>query len=236
MGAPTLHRLEDPAAAVDALADWLLGRLALAIDDRGGARIALAGGGTPRPLYRTLARRPDALDWSRVQVFWGDERCVPADDPASNYRMARETLLEPLGLGPSSIHRIPGELPPDETAVAYARTLGDSPLDLVLLGLGGDGHTASIFPDTPVQVAAARAVLATRSPAPPIHRVTLGYGPINGARAVAFLALGSGKAGPVSRVIAQGRARTPVLPAAGVRRARGVLLGCVAGGAAAKLD
>ncbi|MDP7112898.1 MAG: 6-phosphogluconolactonase, partial [Myxococcota bacterium] len=211
--------------------------IGVALAARGEARIALAGGGTPRPLHRRLAESPwvDAVDWSGVHVFWGDERCVPPDDPASNYRMARETLLDHIPLDPSAIHRIAGELPAKEAAAAYAEQLGDAPLDLVLLGLGGDGHTASIFPDTPIRAASDQAVLVTRSPVAPAGRVTLGLGPINGARTVAFLALGPGKARTVARVLAEFGTETPALPAARVHPASGELHWFLDGESAAEL-
>jgi 6-phosphogluconolactonase len=237
MGTPRIHRLRNPAEAIDALADLAVHCIGGALAARGEARIALAGGGTPRPLHRRLAEPPrvDAVDWSRVHVFWGDERCVPPDDPASNYRMARETLLDHVPLDPSAIHRIAGELPAEEAAAAYAVQLDDAPLDLVLLGLGGDGHTASIFPGTPVQAASDRAVLATRSPVAPAERVTLGLGPINGARTVAFLALGSAKARTVARVLAEWGTEAPALPAARVRPASGELHWFLDGASAAEL-
>jgi 6-phosphogluconolactonase len=120
------------------------------------ARVALAGGSTPKAMYRLLASPAlrDRVEWPRVEIFFGDERCVPPDHADSNYRMAREALLDHVPLGADRVHRVQGERPPEEAAAQYQQTLarlGDPPrLDLVLLGMGPDGHTASLFPGTPV--------------------------------------------------------------------------------------
>ncbi len=126
-----------------------------AIARRGRFLVALSGGSTPKPMYADLAADPLAsrVEWPCVHVMWGDERCVPPDDPASNYRLAREVLLDRVWIPPENVHRIRGEQDPARAAAAYERELrqllaGD-PLDLVLLGLGQDGHTASLFPGSP---------------------------------------------------------------------------------------
>ena len=135
-----------------------------AIRTRGEFVVALSGGSTARTLYAQLAAEPHgaSVNWSCVQILWGDERCVPADHPASNFRMARETLLDVVSVPEANVHRIRGEDDPAAAAVAYERVVRsvlrsptgpprDAPgarFDLILLGLGDDGHTASLFPDT----------------------------------------------------------------------------------------
>ena len=112
-----------------------------------GGHIALSGGSTPRPAYESAARL--APDWSRVEVWWADERCVPPDDERSNYRLVRETLLDRLDRKPAIEHRVLGELSPQEAADAYDVELRGVVFDLALLGIGPDGHTASLFPNDP---------------------------------------------------------------------------------------
>ena len=138
--------------AADAFVACVAGVLA----DRATARVALAGGSTPKAMYRLLASPAyrERVEWKRVEIYFGDERCVPPDHADSNYRMAREALLDHVPLGADRVHRIAGERPPEEAAAQYQQKLarlGDPPrLDLVLLGMGPDGHTASLFPGTPV--------------------------------------------------------------------------------------
>jgi len=143
--------LDDEEAAAAATAE----RLAEAA--RAGAQIALTGGSTPRRAYELAATREP--DWSRAGAWWGDERCVPSDDERSNFRLARESLLDRLEHRPA-VHRIRGELDPAEAAADYERELGDTVLDLVLLGLGPDGHVASLFPGAPTLRERKRRVVA----------------------------------------------------------------------------
>ena len=227
---PTLHRARDATDVVELLAAFLVARVTDAIARRGRCRLALAGGGTPRSLYERLTRAPwrDRIDWSRLDIFWGDERAVPADHPQSNYRLAREALLDAVPVPARNVHRIDGELPPDQAARGYAAALGNEPLDLILLGMGGDGHTASLFPGTPLDRARDQTVLATRSPVPPVGRVSLGYGALEAARCVAFLVVGAGKAERVAEVMRQlgvedGDREVSLLPAALVRPISGEL-------------
>ena len=163
---------------------------------RDGARtLVLAGGTTPARSYQLLAELP--VEWGRVTVLFGDERCVPPDHPDSNYRMARETLLDKVA--PATVHRMPGELGPDDGAAEYSRVVGGlSPLDLVVLGVGEDGHTASLFPGHPI-LKAKRLVAGVRdSPKPPPERVTLTLQALREARHVIILATGAGKAQAVA--------------------------------------
>lgn len=179
----------------DAVAEAAAGAIAGAI--RGGARtLVLAGGSTPQVAYRLLADLP--VPWGRVTVLFGDERCVGADDPESNFRMARETLLDKVA--PAAVLRIPGELGPVEGAAAYQRVLARLPrLDFVLLGIGEDGHCASLFPGNRALGAAGLAVGVWDAPKPPSERVSLTLGALRGAGRVVFVATGAGKADAVRR-------------------------------------
>lgn len=222
MSHPTtdLRVLPSNAEAVNAAAAEVVFRIrrTLAIRDR--ARVALAGGGTPRALHQRLLAPPwrDAVDWPRVEIFWGDERCVPPGHASSNYRMAAETLLNHLAAPPAGVHRIRGELPPEEAAAEYTAILGDAPLDLVILGMGGDGHTLSIFPDSAAP-AMGTWVVATRAPVEPRARVSLTLEFVGRATTALMLVTGAAKAGMVTRVLGERRRGTPTLPAARVAAA-----------------
>lgn len=171
-------------------------QVAAALAD-GARTLVLAGGTTPEKCYELLAERSD-VRWGRVTVLFGDERCVAPDDAESNYRMAREKLLDRVS--PASVHRIAGELGPDEAAAAYDSIVaGLAPLDVVLLGLGEDGHTASLFPGHPELEATGWAVAVRNSPKPPPERVSLTLPALRGARLVMFLATGAGKADAVAK-------------------------------------
>jgi len=172
-----------------------------AIAERGRFAVALAGGSTPKATYEVLARDyPEELDWSKVHVFFGDERTVPADHEDSNYRMAHESLLSRVPVG--STHRMRGELPPAEAAAAYEEELlgffgtSEEPpsFDLVLLGLGEDGHTASLFPETSALEVHDRWVVANPVLKLGTTRLTLTVPVINSAGAVNFLVAGEDKA------------------------------------------
>ena len=159
----------------------------------GGAertRLALAGGSTPRRCHELLAAMPD-LPWERVAIFFGDERCVPPDSPDSNYRMAADSLLDRVRAG--SIHRIAGEQGAEAAAAAYEPLVAAAPLDLVLLGIGPDGHTASLFPGNPALDAAGYVTAVHRAPKPPPDRVSLTLRALREARRVVFLVAGADK-------------------------------------------
>jgi 6-phosphogluconolactonase len=164
---------------------------------REGARtLVLAGGTTPRGCYEHLARLD--VEWGRVTVLFGDERCVPSDHPDSNYRMAREALLDKAA--PATVHRMPAELGPDEGARLYTEVVAYvSPLDVVVLGIGEDGHTASLFPGHAALEADALVIGIRDSPKPPPKRVTLTLKTLRAARHVIILATGAGKADAVAR-------------------------------------
>jgi 6-phosphogluconolactonase len=163
---------------------------------RGGARsLVLAGGTTPQRCYELLSSLD--VEWGRVAVLFGDERCVPADHPESNYRMVKETLLDRVA--PATVYRMPAELGPEGGAEVYAKAVADAaPLDFVLLGVGEDGHIASLFPGHPVLRATGLTAGVRDSPKPPAERVTLTLEVIRDARQVLILATGSAKADAVA--------------------------------------
>jgi 6-phosphogluconolactonase len=162
----------------------------------GSRTLVLAGGNTPKRCYELLANLD--VEWGRVTVLFGDERCVPPDHVDSNYRLARESLLDQVA--PATVHRMAGELGPDEAAAEYSRVVaGLAPLDIVVLGIGEDGHTASLFPGHPELNAKGWAVGVRNSPKPPPERVTLTLPALRGARHVIILATGAGKANAVAK-------------------------------------
>jgi len=175
--------------------------------------VALSGGSTPLVLYRLLAEPPlrEAIDWSRVHLFWGDERFVPPDHPDSNYRAAQEALVSRVPIPTENVHPIPTEAPDPETAAAqYEDTLrrlfaapeGETPrFDLVLLGLGPDGHTASLFPGSPALDEHKRLVVATYLLRLASWRITLTPPVLRGARNVIFLVSGPDKAATLRDVL-----------------------------------
>ncbi|HEV2249400.1 MAG TPA: 6-phosphogluconolactonase [Candidatus Limnocylindria bacterium] len=161
-------------------------------------RLVLAGGNTPKRCYALLAGM--GLEWSRVTVLFGDERCLPPLDPETNYRSANETLLRIAC--PATVHRIPGELGPDEAAAAYEPVVAAGPLDLVLLGIGTDGHTASLFPNDPALRAAGYVAGVRDAPKPPPERVTMTLRALRGAKRVVILAAGADKRDAVRKAFA----------------------------------
>ena len=222
---PVLCRAPDLTALAEAAATDLADRIACVIDTRGLCRVALAGGTTPRPVYERIARSDLAarIDWTRVDLFFGDERCVPPDDEASNYRMVEQALVARLGAKPR-VHRIAGEEPPADAARAYAAEMGDAPLDVVVLGMGGDGHTASLFPGRPEAQERSARVVPARAPTPPVERVSLTLRAINEAGAVRFWVSGEDKAARVAEVFREIESGAPALPAAQVWPESGELI------------
>lgn len=171
-----------------------------AIAEREVAHVALAGGSTPRPVYDRLRRRKD-VSWTKLHVYFGDERAVPPDDPASNYRMAHETLLRHVPIPPGQVHRMEAERENLEAAAAdYARLLPKR-LDLVLLGIGEDGHTASLFPGSPALAERVETVLPVDGQKPPTKRLTITPEVITSAHATLVMAVGRAKAAAVARAL-----------------------------------
>lgn len=225
----------DTSQLVRAEAERIVMLASDAIDARGRCLVALSGGSTPRPLYELLSTAPFAarIDWSRMHLFWGDERCVPPDHSDSNYRMTREALIDHVPLPPENVHRIRGEDPPEQAASEYERVLrtffgrDDLPartFDLVLLGMGRDGHTASIFPGTAAMTETRRWAMAVHVESPrAMWRVTLTPVVLNAAADVTFLVAGEDKAPRLREVLESNVERRAALPAQLVRPARGAL-------------
>jgi 6-phosphogluconolactonase len=191
----------DARVLAEAVADFFVTTGTLAMADRGAFNVALSGGNTPRAAYELLAAEPlrEALSWSDVFVYFGDERCVPPDDEQSNYRMAEKAFLNAIDIRPANVHRIRGEIDPGLAANEYAsilRTdLGDPPVfDLVMLGLGPDGHTASLFPGTPPDEHEEVLVRGVYAKSQMMWRVTITPKVINAARNVMFAVEGPDKA------------------------------------------
>ncbi len=215
---------ESKEQLAEAAARLFVERARRAVDGSGRFAVALAGGSTPQRAYELLAdTHRDDVDWDRVHVFFGDERGVPPDHEDSNYRMANEALLSRVPVG--SVHRMRGELPPPEAAADYESELsgffcGPPVFDLALLGIGEDGHTASLFPRTPALDVTDR--LAAANPVEKLGttRITLTAPAINAAREVAFLVAGEGKAEPFKEIL-EGDAAPHDYPAKLIRPAAG---------------
>lgn len=206
----SLKVFPDHQRFVTGAADLIVDLGARAIAERGRFFLALSGGGTPKPVYARLAgtNYSDRLDWRKVHILFGDERCVPPDDPRSNYRMVREAWLDRAPIPAQNIHRIRGEDDPAGEAPRYERELArlvgsDRPpaLDLILLGMGDDGHTASLFPATAALRETVRWVVAQVVEGMSAWRVTFTAPLINAARCVAFLVEGAGKAEMLRNVL-----------------------------------
>jgi 6-phosphogluconolactonase len=193
----------DAPAMARLAAEWLAAEIGLAVTLRGTCTLCLAGGSTPRPAYEVLAEAPlrDAVPWDVVSVFFGDERAVPPDHPDSNFRMVHEALLGRVGVPPANVHRMEAEATdPDAAADRYAQLLPKA-LDILVLGIGPDGHTASLFPGSAALGERSRRVVPARAPKPPERRLTITPPVIAAARRVLVLAAGSDKAAAVARVL-----------------------------------
>ena len=220
--APTVVVHPDEESLAAEVAKRLLERLAAAQAEGRVPSIALTGGGVAAKLHREVARRsPAGVDWSRVDVWWGDERFVSADDPERNAGQARADLLDHVGVEPARVHEMPaaGAMTLDEAAVAYGqevRAAGSGLFDVTMLGMGPDGHVASLFPRHPALDVDDRVAVAVRdAPKPPPERISLTYGALNRSRCVWFLVTTEEKAEAVSSAL--GGADEHDTPAAGVR-------------------
>jgi 6-phosphogluconolactonase len=171
-----------------------------AIAARGVFHLALAGGETPRRCYQQMHKL--AIDWPHVQIYFGDERCLPDGDTQRNDSMARKSLLDHVPIPSANIHRIPAELGAREAATIYADTIDHiAPLDLVLLGMGEDGHTASLFPNNPATECTLPVVPVFNAPKLPTERVSLGMSTLNMARQRIFIVAGSGKRAALKKIM-----------------------------------
>jgi 6-phosphogluconolactonase len=220
--------LPDMAALSQEAAGRLFEQAQKAVQSRGRFTVALSGGSTPESTYRLLAREPyrSQVPWHGVHLFWGDERCVAPDETGSNYRLARRAFIEQVPIPPENVHRIRGELAPQAAALAYRREMeeffcGPVPrFDLVLLGLGHDGHIAALFPGSDALQAVGDMAVAVEAQyeGRPAQRVTLTLPAINAARQALFLVSGEDKAEIVAQVLGSGHGSLPadrVCPTAG---------------------
>jgi 6-phosphogluconolactonase len=197
------HRIiiERRPALAELAAEWIAQAITSAVAQRGYCAIALAGGTTPRAVYARLARHHAEVPWPNVNVYFGDERCVPPHHPESNFHMADQLLLRQVPIPRAQIHRMPAEWPDDEAAAReYDGTLPDE-LDVLLLGMGADGHTASLFPGASALDERARRVVAVDSPVPPPRRLTITPPVIARARRLAVVVAGTEKAPGVERAL-----------------------------------
>ncbi len=209
---------------------------------RGRFVVALSGGHSPRNAYELLAVAPhrELVPWQQTQVFWGDERCVPREDPNNNARMAFDTFLDRVPIPRSNIHPIPSEELPKECAEAYEKLLRDffqdqpPRFDLIFLGLGENGHTASLFPNTPILSDQEHWVKDVYLTGQNVHRVSLTAVIINQAAVIAFIVCGSNKSGILQRVLC-GPFRPQDIPAQLIRPVTGELLWLVDKSAASEL-
>jgi 6-phosphogluconolactonase len=198
---------------------------------REGGDVVLTGGKTPEAAYKEAAKREP--DWSRVDLWWGDERCVPPDDENSNYGAAKRTLLDRVDQAPRSVHRIKGELGKDAAAADYERELGDTQFDLLLLGMGPDGHVASLYPNAPTLRQRKKVLPAEAGLEPFVDRVTLSLPVLRSAREILFLFAGKEKADAAARAFAG--EPSPDTPASLVRAKDGRTVAILDRAAAAKL-
>lgn len=199
--------LPDSASLITAAAEHFVATARAAIAKRGVFYVALAGGSTPKGLYQKLATSPylEQIDWARVHLFFGDERCVPATHDDSNFKMARQAMIDLIPIPAENVHRMPTESgEPADVAVRYADTIKDvmsgEPFDLVLLGLGPDGHIASLFPETPALDVTDTLTTSLYVEKFDSYRVTLTYPVINAARQVIVFIAGEAKAAIVNDI------------------------------------
>jgi 6-phosphogluconolactonase len=239
----------DRDSLIDRAAAYIADLAVKAIADRGCFTLALSGGNTPGPVYArvAIARRAGIIDWSRVRIFFGDERCVPPDDERSNYHMARGALLDHVPVPTGDIHRIRGEDDPEKASAQYISELENtfggksgagapnSGFDLILLGMGDNGHTASLFPGLPAVTERSRWVMAQYVEVMGMWRVTMTPAIINAARNVVFLVSGAEKAEMVCKVL-EGPYQPVVLPSQIIKPVNGELRWLMDSPAAARLQ
>jgi 6-phosphogluconolactonase len=241
---PDVRIFENLELLSQAAAEFFIETCAQAITERGRFLVALSGGNTPTELFKLLAQSPyrEQIDWTRVHVFWGDERCVPIEDLENNFRQANDVLLKHVAIPLKNIHRIKSELEPAGAAEEYAFTLKqfasasvDWPrFDLVLLGMGEDGHTASLFPGSEVNVSTPTTAVTAKYQDRPANRVTLTPLVFNSARRIIFLVSGASKSQTLANVL-YGEYHPEQLPAQRIRPTDGKLIWMVDQLAASKL-
>jgi len=244
---PDIRIHSDSQAQAEAAAEFVLEVGKEAVRAKGRFLIALSGGATPGILYRALSSPSfaDRFDWSRTSFFFSDERCVPPNDPRSNYALADKTLFTPLNITSSQVYRMVGESSdPQAAACEYEQQLRHATktassahpsLDLIMLGLGGDGHTASLFPGASILRDPQCAIAAVRSPKDPPNRLTMTLAAINRASVILFLVAGTGKAGVVRAILEPKTEAERQLPASLVKPEEGRLIWFLDRAAAAEL-
>ncbi len=249
---PKIHIFKNLQELSIGAAELFVDSATQSIAARGRFLTALSGGSTPNRLYELLASAPyrDQIEWAKAHVFWGDERCVPMDDPGNNYYQARQVLLDHVNIPADNVHRVQSDpstrsgqrLEPASAALEYARTLKNfsaPPLewprfDLVILGMGDDGHTASLFPGSPVDMTEPVIAVTAQYQNRPAERVTLTPMVFNSARRVIFLVSGLGKAVTLTQVLSD-ISNMGLLPAQRIQPTDGELLWLVDEAAASKL-
>jgi len=243
---PKVHVFSTAQALGQAAAEFVIRLAAQAVAERGRFMVALSGGSLPKLVAPSLVAEPlrSQVDWPAWHIFWADERCVPLDDPDSNYRGAREVLFEHVNIPAEQIYTLDDSLDPNAAAAAYQATLtrvfqpasGQRPrFDGILLGMGEDGHTASLFPNHSLLDETRRWVAPIfDSPKPPPERITLTLPIINHAHHVAFIAAGAGKADVLAQILGSGN-RADELPAGRVQPDQGDLHWFIDRAAALKL-
>jgi 6-phosphogluconolactonase len=240
---PIIRIFQDLEELSRAAAELFIVQAAQSTAERNRFLVALNGGGTPNRLFQLLATEyREQVDWTKVHVFWGDERCVPPDDLGSSYRQARDVLLNHVPIPEANIHRVKGELAPALAAEEYSSVLQEfaSPplhwprFDLVFLGMGEDGHTASLFPGSPVDVFQPTMPVTAQYQDRPANRVTLTPVVLNNAHTIAFMATGEKKAQTLAEVLSD-RYNPELYPAQRIRTEDGRVIWLVDEAAASKL-
>lgn len=238
-----IRTFPDLQALSRAAADFFVQLSSTSVSEKGRFSVALTGGSTPRPLYHLLTSPEfmERIDWSCVHLFWGDERCVPPEHPDSNYRMADDALLSQVPIHAENIYRMSGEMDPGQAAGVYEKELRNffkgreiPKFDMILLGLGTDGHTASLFPDSPALKEKIRLVLSDTSPERKHPRLTLTLPVINHAANILFLVAGKEKARILAQVLDE-KKEPDRIPAKAVRPRSGRLFWFVDEAAASDL-
>jgi 6-phosphogluconolactonase len=243
-GAPDIRILDDPGALFRGAADEFASQASAAVQSSGRFTVALAGGSTPKSLYSLLATNP-SLPWNRIYFFFGDERHVPPDHPESNYRMVREALFSKVPIPAENVFRMPAENPDaSKAAEAYELSLrqvfnpppGQFPrFDMVLLGMGPDGHTASLFPGIPALQEKSRWVVSDWVEKFKTNRITLTLPVLNNAAVVMFLVSGQDKASTLKEVL-QGKQPGELFPSKLIKPSNGELIWMIDRAAAAQLS
>lgn len=245
---PEVQVYKNPEALAQAAARLFVQAADQALTCQPDFSVALAGGSTPRVLYRLLSQPEYScrLAWDKIHLFWGDERCVPPNHPDSNYGMVKRALLEQVGIPSQNIHRMAGEDEASQARSAYETLLRNffisaagKTFDLVLLGMGDDGHTASLFPGTPALEETKHWVAVvehTQPPLPLVNRLTLTLPAINAASQVIILVAGESKADRLRQVFTQPAVDQPRLPVQRVQPTNGQVLWLLDASAAQCLD